>query len=225
VHAFHEYLQDDLKNEEGFYIDVLLPFGNKVSSMTKLRRREDDFPSPSWIKQLNVCWKEKINNLNNIVQACNEAILKREELYKRLTEIDLARGTNEVHDPKLILNSIFLTKQRFDEQVEILKGLPIEKFYDIIEYDEDDIDNWLVEYFVKNQDIEEALHGISLGLRDLEGELFNIKIHHEINVTPMKNYIEEWFKKAIDKLTNEGKETVETVPVTVNEDNKRTTRS
>jgi hypothetical protein len=39
----------------------------------------------------------------------------------------------------------------------------------------------------------------------------------------MKNYIEEWFKKAIDKLTNEGKETVETVPVTIDEDNKRTT--
>jgi hypothetical protein len=41
----------------------------------------------------------------------------------------------------------------------------------------------------------------------------------------MKSYIEEWFKKDIDKLTNEGKETVETVPVTVNEDNKRTPTS
>jgi hypothetical protein len=41
----------------------------------------------------------------------------------------------------------------------------------------------------------------------------------------MKSYIEEWFKKAIDKLTTEGKETVETVPVTINEDNKRTPTS
>jgi hypothetical protein len=56
-----------------------------------------------------------------------------------------------------------------------------------------------VDYFVKNQDIEEELHGISLDLRDLEGELFNIKIRHEINVAPMKSYIEEWFKK---ELTN-----------------------
>jgi hypothetical protein len=120
---------------------------------------------------------------------------------------------------------MFLTKQQFDEQVEIFKGLSVEKFYGILEYDEDDIDNWLVDYSMKNQDIEEALHGISLDLRDLEGELFNIKIRHEINVAPMKNYIEEWFKKAIDKLTNEGQETVETVPVTVNEDNKRTPTS
>jgi phosphoribosyl-ATP pyrophosphohydrolase len=41
----------------------------------------------------------------------------------------------------------------------------------------------------------------------------------------MKKYIEEWFKKEIDKLTNKGKETVETVPATVDEDNKRTAES
>jgi hypothetical protein len=41
-------------------------------------------------------------------------------------------------------------------------------------------------------------------------------------VAPMKSYIEEWFKKVIDNLNTEGKETVETVHVTINEDNKRT---
>jgi hypothetical protein len=48
---------------------------------------------------------------------------------------------------------------------------------------------------------------------------------HEINVAPMENYIEGWFKKEIDKLTKEGKETVETVPIIVNEDNKRTKKA
>jgi hypothetical protein len=38
----------------------------------------------------------------------------------------------------------------------------------------------------------------------------------------MKNYIEYWFKKAIDKLTKEGQETaIETVTITINEENKR----
>jgi hypothetical protein len=54
-----------------------------------------------------------------------------------------------------------------------------------------------VYYSVKNQEIEEALHGISFDLRDLEGELFNIKIRHKINMAPMKHYIEEWLEKAI----------------------------
>jgi hypothetical protein len=46
-HAFHEYMQVDLKNKEGFYTDVILPFGIKVSNMKELRRREEDPPSPS----------------------------------------------------------------------------------------------------------------------------------------------------------------------------------
>jgi hypothetical protein len=92
AHAFLEYLQADLKNEEGFYLDAMVPFGIKVSNMSELKRREEDLPSPSRIKQLNACWKEKIKNLNNIVQACNQAITRREELFKRLTEVDLAEA-------------------------------------------------------------------------------------------------------------------------------------
>jgi len=66
-HAFHEYLQDGLKNEKGFYTYVVLPFKIKVSNMIELKRREEYLPSLSRIKQLNARWKEKIKNLNNIV--------------------------------------------------------------------------------------------------------------------------------------------------------------
>jgi len=59
---------------------------------------------------------------------------------------------------------LFLKKQQFDDQFEIFKGLSIEKFYGIIVYDENAIDNWLVDYSVKNQDIEEVLHEISIDL-------------------------------------------------------------
>ena len=34
AHTFHEYLQVDLKNEEGFYLDAVVPFGVKVTNMT-----------------------------------------------------------------------------------------------------------------------------------------------------------------------------------------------
>jgi hypothetical protein len=34
AHAFHEYLQADLKNEQGFYLDAVVPFGVKVTGMT-----------------------------------------------------------------------------------------------------------------------------------------------------------------------------------------------
>ena len=61
-------------------------------------------------------------------------------------EIDLDQSSNEVQDPKLILNLIFLTKKQFEEKVDIFKGLLVENFYSIREHDEDNIDNQLVEY-------------------------------------------------------------------------------
>ena len=149
-----EHLQADLKNEERFYIDTVIPFGIHVSNMTDMRRREEVLPSPNRITQLNACWKEKVKNLHLIVQSCEQAISKKEELFRKLTEIDLARSTNEVQDPNLIVNALPLTKQAFDEQVDIFKGLYLEKFYDILEYDEDNVDNWLVDYSVKIQEIE-----------------------------------------------------------------------
>jgi hypothetical protein len=160
--------------------------------------------------------------LNDIVQACSQAITRREELFKKINEINIACNTNEVQDPKFILNSLFLTKQEFDEQVEIFQEFSFEKFYGILEYGEDDMGNWPVDYLIKNQYFEEALWNISIDIRDLEGQIFNIKIRHEINVAPMRSYIKEWFKKVVDKLTNEGKRTVEMVPVTAKEIHKRT---
>jgi hypothetical protein len=40
VQAFLEYLQADLKNEEGFYLDSMVSFGIKVANMSEIKRRE-----------------------------------------------------------------------------------------------------------------------------------------------------------------------------------------
>jgi hypothetical protein len=87
------------------------------------------------------------------------------------------------------------------------------------------VENWLIDYSIKNQDIEEALRNISIDIRDLEGELFNIKIRHEINVAPMRSYIKEWFKNVVNNLTNKGKRMSDTVPITTEESHKRTSAS
>jgi hypothetical protein len=164
-----------LKNEQGLYLDAVA-FGVKFTDMMESIGREEDLPSLNQIKKLNTCWKEKVKNLNGIIQACSQAITRREELFKKITKIDLVGSTNEFQDPKLILNSLFLTKQSFDEQVDIFKGLSFEGFYGILEYGEYDVENWLVDYSIKNQYIEEAFHNISIDIRDLEGEILNTKI-------------------------------------------------
>jgi hypothetical protein len=90
AHAFHEYLQEDLKNEQGFYLDAVFPFGFEVTSMKESIRRQEDLPSVDRIDQLNTCWKEKVQNLIGIVRECSQNISKRDKLFKKLIEIDLA---------------------------------------------------------------------------------------------------------------------------------------
>jgi hypothetical protein len=43
-----------------------------------------------------------------------------------------------------------MTRQQFEEHMDILKGLSAEKFNSIIEYNESEIENWLMEYAIKN---------------------------------------------------------------------------
>ena len=124
----HEHLQMNLKNDQRFYEQMLTPFSNHAIHSSDLKRRQDDLPSPKRIKQLKSCWQKKVKNLQLIVESCEQTISKKEELFRNLTQIDLARSTNEVQDPNLILKSLSLTKQDFDEQLDILKGLSLEKF-------------------------------------------------------------------------------------------------
>jgi hypothetical protein len=44
-----------------------------------------------------------------------------------------------------------MTKESFDEQLDILKGLSLETFYGILEYRVDEIENWLLDYAAHNE--------------------------------------------------------------------------
>jgi hypothetical protein len=55
-----QYLQVDIDNDEGFYKDVVITFVLKVSGMSELKRKEEDIPSPTRIKQLKACWIKRI---------------------------------------------------------------------------------------------------------------------------------------------------------------------
>ena len=85
---------------------------------------------------MNACWKEKVKNLHLIVQSCEQAISKKDKLFTRLSNIDLARKTNDFQDRDLIANSFPLTKQEFDKQVVMFKNLSLEKFYNILQFDQ-----------------------------------------------------------------------------------------
>jgi hypothetical protein len=72
--------------------------------------------------------------------------------------LDLAGTTREVEDPKFILNSIFMTKEQFEEKLELLKSASAEKFNSLTEYSELEVESWLVNYVNKNEDIEDMFY-------------------------------------------------------------------
>jgi hypothetical protein len=153
THRLLELLQAELKDEENFFLKMVIPFGKIVNNMTETKRREEDLPSKNRIDKLNACWKQKVKNLRLIVQSCEQAIAKKDKLFTKLSNIDLAGKTNDFQDPLLIANSLPLTRQEFDKQVSMLNTLSLEKFYNILLFDQAHVHDWLVKYAVHNDEI------------------------------------------------------------------------
>ena len=82
-----------------------------------------------------------------------------------------------------------------------------------------------MDYSTHNEEIEQALHSISINLKKLENELFNIQIRDEINVPPMRSYIEEWLQRRTDKLIDEGKQLFGMIAVVFDESIKNASSS
>jgi hypothetical protein len=153
THRFLELLQAELKDEENFLLKMVIPFGKIVNNMTETKRREDDLPSKNRIDKSNACWKQKVKNLRVIVQSCKQDIAKKDKLFTKLSNIDLAGKTNDFQDPLLIANSFLLTMQEFNTQVSMLNTLSLEIFYNILLFDQSHVHDWLVKYAVQNDEI------------------------------------------------------------------------
>jgi hypothetical protein len=52
------------------------------------------------------------------------------------------------------------------------------------------------------------LHQLLINFKDPESTLFDIKFMQEIIVAPMRDYIENWLKQALIKITEEDQEEI-----------------
>ena len=106
-----------------------------------------------------------------------------------MSRITLVGKTNDFQDLDLIANSLPLTRKEFDKQVAMFKALSLEMFYNILQFDQAHVHDWLVKYSVQNEEIHQTLCNLSIDFQELENNLFNIKNRNEINVAPMSSYI------------------------------------
>jgi hypothetical protein len=171
--------------------------------MSELKRKEEDLLSPTCIKQVKMCSIKRIKTFKEYWLIVTLLSVKKGELYLKLIELYLVGTTREVQDPKLILNYMLMTREQFEEHLEILKIVSVEKFNSLNKYTEQEVESWLVNYVNKNEDIEDTLHQLSIDFRDLESTLFNINVRQEIIIVSMRDYIENWLKKSLIKITEE----------------------
>jgi hypothetical protein len=141
---------------------------------------------------------------------------KKTEAYSKIISLDIAGSTIEVSDPSLISNSMIMSREKFEEQVENMKKSSAKKFDSMVEYTYDDIDNWLVEYTNKNEDIGTILQNLSIDHREIKSEFLSIKVKQEIIVFPLRDYIQEWLNKAITKIVEFPTETFTSGHITAN---------
>ena len=62
--------------------------------------------------------------------------VKRGECYLKLIDLDLVGTTWEYDDTKIILNSVFMTKEQFEAKLESLKSTLAGKFDGLMKYSE-----------------------------------------------------------------------------------------
>jgi hypothetical protein len=106
-------LNSDFKNDEGFYTDGVVMFAMKVSEMTEKVRKKENLPSMSRIKQLKSCWIERTNILKVLSTQLTDLSRRKMKSYSKFLDLDIARTSVEVSDPKYLSNSMLMTRQHF----------------------------------------------------------------------------------------------------------------
>lgn len=91
-------------------------FVAEVSSLSDIHRREQNLPSSIRMKQINTCWLKIIKILREMLSELDDVKIKRGYLFLKL--IDL---TKDLDGPNLLMDTIFMSKEKLFEQLEVLK--------------------------------------------------------------------------------------------------------
>jgi anti-sigma-K factor RskA len=87
--------------------------------------------------------------------------------------------TNELDGLDLLMDTKILTKEYLMGQLKALKVAWVNEFTETIEFSEDEVERWLVQYININDEVDDALHQSELDLREFERQLLEIKTKHK----------------------------------------------
>jgi hypothetical protein len=95
-----------------------------------------------------------------------------------------------------------ITKEQLDTELGMIKASWESEFDDLTEFSEDEIKWWLVTFVNNNEDHLASIEQLHSEFKEIEEEIFSLRVKQDIIVPPMKEYIEEWLKKSLAQIVN-----------------------
>jgi hypothetical protein len=71
-------------------------------------------------------------------------------------------------------------------------------FNSLEEFGDDELKHWLVTFVNKNEDHSSIVDQVQLECKEVEEKIFTLQVKHEITIRPIKGYIDDWIKKAME---------------------------
>jgi hypothetical protein len=75
-------------------------------------------------------------------------------------------------------------------------------FDSLKEFGDEELKQWLVTFVNNNEDHFSVIDQVQLECKEVEEDIFTLRVKQEITIGPIKGYIDDWVKKAMEQIVN-----------------------
>jgi hypothetical protein len=197
ITSFTEYLKKYLEHDEGFYNNEVKTFIARVTSLSDHHINQQQFPSNKRIKQIREGWEARVNMLKDTIVDCERINEKRGDAF--LKALDIVR---ELQGPQILRNFGIITKEQLDKDLVVVKTSWADEFDSLVEFPEEELKCWLVTFVNENEDHLSTIDQLHVEFKEIEEDIFMLRVKKEITIPLIKEYINEWLKKLLQEINN-----------------------
>jgi hypothetical protein len=74
------------------------------------------------------------------------------------------------------------------------------EFDSLSQFDDEELKQWLVTFVNNNEDHLSVIDQVQLECKEVEEHIFALRVKQEITIRPMKIFIDNWIKNAMEQI-------------------------
>jgi len=87
-----------------------------------------------------------------------------------------------------------------DEELVVVNTPWANEFNDLTEFPRDEINHWIVTFVNDNEYHLSSVDHLRSLFKEIEEDIFSLRVKQDIIVPPMKEYNNEWIKKSLQQI-------------------------